>query len=167
MSFCLNKQGVSFSGVFPYKLSSSHLKFSLSQSDFGVVIHRQLKFHSHINKVVGNGGAMMTISLASTVCRLKDFMLDLYMSSIRPKIEYASSVWYVGYKGDDEKLESVQRRWTRHIHGLENLQYQERLQCLKLFSVQGRLLRYDLIQFWKIFSTNSCTPIQTMFEINT
>ena len=167
MRFCPNRPGVSFSGISPYKVGNSHLKFSSSQSDLGVVIDRQLKFHSHINKVVGNVGAMMTNLLASTVCRSRDFMLDLYTSHIRPKIEYASSVWNVGYKGDDKKLERLQRRWTRNIHGLENLQYHERLQCLNLFSVQGRLLRYDLIQVWKIISGNSCIPIQTMFEINT
>ena len=60
MRFCPNRPGVSFSGISPYKVGNSHLKFSLSQSDLGVVIDRQLKFHLHINKVVGNVGAMMT-----------------------------------------------------------------------------------------------------------
>ena len=58
--------------------------------------------------------------------------------------------WNTGYIGDIKLLESVQRRWTRNIVGLENLSYADRLSALDLFSVRGRLLRADLIECWKI-----------------
>ena len=40
--------------------------------------------------------------------------------------------------------------------GLQGRLYEERLKELNLFSIQGRLLRADLIQYWKIFHDLSC-----------
>ena len=46
-------------------------------------------------------------------------------------------------------LENVQRRWTKRIDGMATLSYGDRLRSLNLYSIQGRLLRADLIQCWK------------------
>ena len=40
---------------------------------------------------------------------------------IRPILEYCSSVWNLGYIADINLLESVQRRWTKNIQGMEHL----------------------------------------------
>ena len=48
-------------------------------------------------------------------------------------------------------LDNVQRRWTKSIDGFENLPYSQRLKDLGLFSVEGRLLRINVIKYWKIF----------------
>ena len=89
--------------------------------------------------------------LAATVNRDRAFMLPLYITHIRPLLEYSSSLWNLGYVGDLKLLESVQRRWTKSIRGLEELEYAVRLRALNLFSVKGRLLRHDIIKIWQIF----------------
>lgn len=89
--------------------------------------------------------------LKSTVCGTPEFMLALFRTHIRPIVEYCSCVWHTGYRGDLRILESVQRRWTKRILGMSNLDYQCRLRALDLYSVQGRLLRADIIQCWKVF----------------
>ena len=78
-------------------------------------------------------------------------MLFLFVTHVRPLIEYASCVWNTGYKDDIRRLERVQRMWTRHVNDLQGLSYGERLRRLDLYSIQGRLLRADLIQYLKIF----------------
>ena len=61
-------------------------------------------------------------------------------------------------------LERVQRRWTKHIDGMEGFSYGERLKALDLYSVQGRLLRADLIQYWKILNGHSCISASDLFQ---
>ena len=85
---------------------------------------------------------------------------------IRPKLEYGSAIWNLGYLGDLRSLERVQRRWTRQIQGLENATYADRLRILNLFSVQGRLLRADLIQTWKIMSGSCALDPAKLFTLD-
>ena len=95
---------------------------------------------------------MVNQVLGATACREADFMLSLFVSHIRPLLDFGSVLWNVGYVGDIMKLERVQRRWTREINGMNGLAYGTRLRRLGLFSIYGRLLRVDLIKLWKAFN---------------
>ena len=78
-------------------------------------------------------------------------MMHILKVHIRPILEYSSPVWNSGYIQDLKRLEAVQRLWTRNVLGLKDMIYAERLRALDLFSVQGRLLRADMLKCWKIF----------------
>lgn len=134
-----------------YMLGSNPIKLVLSHRDLGVIVDSSLKFHHHIMKIVNKASALVNQLLRNTVCRSPNFMTVLFVSHVRPILEYCSSVWNQGYRGDLIKLESVQRRWTREVQGMVGVSYQDRLRHLGLFSVKGRLLRADLIKLWKIF----------------
>ena len=103
--------------------------------------------------------------LSSTLCRDRDFILNIYVSHIRPKLEYGSLLWNLGYVGDAKLVESIQRRWTRTIAEVGHLTYEERLRELDLYSMYGRLLRADLIQVWKIFNGLSAISPEDLFEL--
>ena len=109
-----------------------------------------LKFLAIIKRNACIPGGIATNLLSSTLLRSQDFMLNLFIPQIRPKMEYASCLWHTEYIGDSRVLESVERRWTREIDEVREMSYLNRLKCLDLFSVQGRLLRRDLITVWKI-----------------
>ena len=133
-----------------YYIGDSPIPFTSLSKDLGVLIDTKLKFHDHIRSVASKAGGVASNLLKSTLCRSHEFMMTLYITHVRPLLEFSSVVWNSGYIGDIKLLESVQRRWTRNIDGLGNLSYADRLSALDLFSVHGRLLRADLIECWKI-----------------
>ena len=91
-------------------------------------------------------------------------MVPLFVSHIRPLLEYCSTVWNLGFLGDLRKLESVQRSWTRQVDGLESLSYLERMKRLGLYSIYGRMLRTDIIKIWKIFHSEVDVGLAAVFE---
>ena len=93
--------------------------------------------------------------------------MSIYVSLIRPELEYGSCLWNFEYLGDQAVLERVQRKWTKKIAGLEELPYQEWLKQLDLFSVKGRLLRADMIFVWKIFNKESSIKPEQLFTLDT
>ena len=125
---------------------------SLNCKDLGILVDLSLNFHSHISSIVSKAAGVASTLLRGTLCRHPDFMRTIFISHVRPLLEFASPVWNTGYIGDARLLESVQRRWTKQVDGLQSLTYHERLVSLSLFSVWGRLLRADLILVWKIAS---------------
>ena len=106
----------------------------------------------------------MSQLLRCTVCRSPDFMLKVFVSHVRPILDYCSTVWNLGFLDDARKLESVQRRWTREVTGFSEVRYKNRLLRLKLFSVWGRFLRADLVKVWKVFHPEVETGLDGLFE---
>ena len=102
----------------PYVLDGKSLRFVRSSRDLGVLVDEGLKFHLHVGDVVRKVGGLMSNLLRSTKCRGRDFMTILFVSHIRPVIDYCSCLYNVGYLGDMRRLESLQRRWTREVDGM-------------------------------------------------
>ena len=149
-----------------YSIDGRELEFVTSYRDLGVVVDCSLRFHVHINIVVGRAGALMGDLLRGTVCRSRDFMVSLFISHIRPIIEYCSCVWNVGYLADVRRLESLQRRWTREVAVVGLLDYGARLRELGLYSVSGRLLRSDMIKIWKVLHCGEDSQLAELFQVS-
>ena len=149
-----------------YMLDGKLLPLVSAQTDLGILIDDELKFHDHCRNIARKAGGIAHNFLKSTLCRSSDFMLHILQTHIRPIIEYASTVWHTGYQQDLKRLEAVQRLWTRNIMDVKNMEYGERLKALNLFSVKGRLLRADMIKCWKIFYGKSVILPHDLWELN-
>ena len=82
-------------------------------------------------------------------------------------MEYGNTVWYNGLRKCKDKIENVQRKLTKHIKGLRDTPYEDRLKIIKLPSMEYRQIRGDLIQVFKI-AHNYYDPITTksLFEFS-
>ena len=65
---------------------------------------------------------------------------------------------------DMEAIETVQRRATKLVPELRNVDYSQRLKILKLPSMQYRLRRGDMIQVYKIVKGLDRVPSEMFFK---
>ena len=149
-----------------YLIDGREIDWVSSCRDLGVVVDSSLRFHAHVDSVVGKAGGLVGELLRSTICRSREFMLTLFVSHVRPILEYCSTVWNTGFLGDMRRLEAVQRRWTREIDGMESLDYPSRLIELRMYSVYGRLLRADLIKIWKVLHLGFGSSLFELYRLS-
>ena len=77
-------------------------------------------------------------------------MMTLFKSLVLSRLDYASELLSPYLLKYIYLIEKVQRSFTKHITGIKNKPYDERLKLLNLYSVQRRRDRYQIIYFWKI-----------------
>ena len=80
----------------------------------------------------------------------KEIMIPLFKSLVRPILEYGNILWHPYLIKHIATIENIQRRFTKRIIGLSDIEYEERLRILKLPSLEFRRLRGDMIETYKI-----------------
>ena len=121
-----------------------------SYKDLGVTIDSSLKYKEHISNITAKARQKTGLLFKCFVTRNVQVLTKAFTVYVRPMLEYASSVWSPCYVGLVEKLEAVQRNFTRRIPGMESKSYSERLEALNLESLELRRLKADLILVYKI-----------------
>ena len=86
--------------------------------------------------------------------RSKSVLLTLFKSIVLPHLDYGSQLWSPYKIKSINALEKVQRVFTKHIDGMHDLSYTERLKALQIYSLQRRRDRYMAIYIWKILEGN-------------
>ena len=81
-----------------------------------------------------------------------EFIKKIYVTFIRPKLEYCYMIWNPYFIKDIELIEKVQKRCTKIPAEARNLPYEERLRLLKLTTLKERRDRGGLIQTFKIIN---------------
>ena len=101
--------------VFGYELDGVLLKDTDSTSCLGIELSADMKWNSHVKKVMAKGNTMLGIlyrNLKNCSKNLKDLA---YKSILRPKLEYACSIWDPYTDVNIKTLEGVQRRSARFV----------------------------------------------------
>ena len=124
--------------------SKDHVK------DLGITFSFDASFGRHIDIITAKARKLSGWMLRTFRSRARDLMLTLLRQLIIPTIEYCSPVWSPKDNVNIDKLERIQRSFTKRIHGLDKTHYWDRLINLHLFSLQRRRERYMILYIWKI-----------------
>jgi len=133
-----------------YAIDGYKLQWSNCTRDLGVHMDTELKFTQHISKIVHIGHSRAALILKCFLNNIPEVLVKAFCTYVRPILEYCAPVWSPHHKGLADKIEKVQRRFTKRIYGLSNLSYEDRLLSLKLESLHVRRIKQDLTMCYKI-----------------
>jgi ribonucleases P/MRP protein subunit RPP40 len=141
---------------FDYTINMENLQTDTSVRDLGVQMTYDGKFSKHIKSIVTNAHVRLSNIFKIFRSNNPQLLLKAYISYVRPILEYCSPVWSPFYLKDIILIERVQKRVTRKILG-KSKSYKERLDELKLKSLEERRIRVDLIECFKYQKFKSYT----------
>ena len=95
-------------------------------------------------------------------------MVPLFKSLVRPILEYGNAAWVPCLIKNITCTENVQRRFTKRITGMNNLEYEQRLLVLKKTSLEYRRARGDMIETLKIilYGYHDHETVCSLFKLN-
>lgn len=149
---------------YTLKADLKPMEETIAEKDVGVTIDNKLSFDKHITEKVSKAKSIIgVIRRTFEYLDLKTFRM-LYVSLVRPHLEYANPVWNPYLKKHIDMIENIQRRATKLIPGLSDLSYEDRLRRLKLPSLSYRRSRGDMIEVYKIMSGKYDPEISNIFQ---
>ena len=88
-----------------------------------------------------------------------------FLTYVRPLLEYCSPIWYPHQSYLIDKIERVQRYFTRRVLFRTKLSYMERLQILNLELLEARRIKSDLKLCFKIINGLCDLDVDAFFQI--
>ena len=135
--------------------------------DLGVYMSSNCTFDFHVASVYKRCSNLTGWILRTFTTRETITMMTLFKSLVLSRLDYASQLWSPHLLKSIYLIEKVQRSFTKHIAGIKNKPYDERLKLLNLYSVQRRRDRYQIIYLWKIIEglvPNLSAPIMCTYS---
>ena len=147
-----------------YEMSGGTLGAVREERDLWVRITDDLKASAQCAYACSRANRVLGMIRRTIVYKSPEVLTRLYKSLVRLHLEYCVSSWSPHYVKDWERLEKRQHRFTRMVLGLKGLDYGERLERLKLMTLEERRNRSDLVALFKMSKGLSAIPWNSFFR---
>jgi hypothetical protein len=151
---------------YSYTLNGAEIKRVTSMTDLGVIIDSKLTFDEHISHICTTAKQRSALILKSFCSRDPFLLFRAFSTFVRPLLEYASCVWNPYSVGHIEKIESVQKSFTKRLFSLTSLSYLDRLASLNVSSLELRRLHSDLVMYFKIINSYIDVDVEQYFTLS-
>lgn len=142
-----------------YFIQSSQMTRVDEMKDLGVVRSSSGHYVGHCQAVVSKASKAAGAIRRAFQLRSPKLLWPAFQAYVTPILMYASAAWHPYLAKDINAIEAVQRRFTKRIHGLENMSYAARLEQLHALSLQRQRMYADMVLTYK--ATHSLLHCQT------
>ena len=135
---------------FVYNVCGNLLSVADSVIDLGVLRSNTLNYDDHCKNIIRRANCTCAVILRTFASRNASFMVKVFIAYVRPILEFASQIWSPYNIDFINRIERVQRLFTKRIRSVSHLAYDERLTRLGLQRLESRRLYLDLIFLAKL-----------------
>ena len=132
-----------------YFMRGKELTESNDEKDLGVIVEANMKPGKQCTVASKSANFALGQLQRAFHFRKKEYLVPLYKTFVRPKLEYASSAWCPWLEKDKSQLEKVQERLIRMTSDVKGKNYEEKLHDAGLTTLEKRRKRGDVIEAFK------------------
>ena len=141
--------------MFVYTIKATKLLAPDYIVHLGITLSRNLTFHKHVNRILADCFRKLFIIQKCFLVINEDILRKLYVSYLRPSLEYGSVIWAPHSDSEIKLLDAFQHRvLTVHGHNIV------------LESLETRRMRMDLTWYYKILHNLTCLNQANFFIQN-
>ena len=137
---------------YNYSVCSVIIKPSVLIRDLGITYDCNLRFKDYIDGIVKKAFMRTNLLFRAFVSGNVLILKRAYLTYIRPIVEYCTYIWSPHQAYLIDKIERVQRYFTRRVLCHTKLSYMDRLSLLKLDLLEIRRIKSDLKMCFKIIN---------------
>ena len=139
-------------GHSQYVICNQIIQPSIHVRDLGLSYDSKLCFKEYIAEIVARAFQRVNLLLRSFISGNVLILTKAYITYVRPLLEYCTYLWspYQNYLID--KIERVQRYFSRRVLFRTKPPYLSRLEILKLETLEIRRIKFDLKLCYKIIN---------------
>jgi ribonucleases P/MRP protein subunit RPP40 len=135
---------------YEYSMDGEKLEVSEKERDIGIEIHQSLKPTKQCAKAAATARSVLGQISRSFHYQDRKTFVKLYITYVRPHLEFSTPAWSPWSQLDIKTLEKVQEKFVNMLSGLAGKTYEEKLAELHLDSLEKRRQVADVAMAHKI-----------------